>query len=127
MVRRCREDSGNRVWLFVLITAYKKIRLHPPVTLRKVHLFASRITIGIGPDLVVKTNRVDDECVSLPFANGVPQPGGVRIFGKRSPICPDGAPNVILLEEHQHPARNLNDLKWVGKSEKSRGTCRLTA
>src|SRR5690349_683812 len=93
--------------------------IQAPIALGQVHFLAARIAVGIGPDLVVKPDCFDNECISVPPANRVPEPTGVGIFRKLSPVSPDGAPNVILLEEHQHPPRNLDDLKWVGKSEKA--------
>src|SRR5467141_1795412 len=103
----------------------QSIMVQSAVTLGKVHLFAARIPREIGPHVVVETNRFDNERVSLPPANRVPQPTGVWIFGKWPPVGPDGAPNVELLEEHEHPARNLNDLHGVGKDQKLWRTARL--
>src|ERR1700730_7659948 len=73
---------------------FQGVMIQSSVALREVHLFATRITIGIGPDPVVKTNGVDDECVSLPLSSRVSQPSRVGIFGKCSPVRPNGAPNV---------------------------------
>src|ERR1700687_2786113 len=101
--------------------------IQPPVTLNKVHLFASWIAKGVGPDLIVKANRIDNERISLPLSNRVPQPTGSGILRKRSSVRPNSAPNVKLLVENQNPAGNLHDFVWVGKSDKHRRTCRLTA
>src|ERR1700733_1627766 len=101
--------------------------IQPPVTLRKAHLFASRIAIGIGPNPVVKPGRLHNKRISLPPANRVAKPTGVGVLWKRSPVRPNGAPDVVLLEKHQHPAGNLNDLKWIGKGEKPRGFFWITA
>src|ERR1700674_368849 len=106
---------------------FQCVVIQSPVALRQVHLFAARIPKAIHPHLVVKTNGVDNEGISLPLAHRVPQPSGIRILGKRSPVRPDRAPGVILLEEHKHSAGNLNDLKWIGKNKKSWRTIRLTA
>src|SRR5580700_1224750 len=101
--------------------------IQAPVPLGQVHLFAARIAIGIGPDLVVKPDRVDYECVAVPLANRVSEPAGVGVFWEGSPVGPDRAPDVVLLKEHQHPAGNLDDLEWIGKSEKPRRACWVTA
>src|SRR6266566_7220199 len=103
----------------------QSVMLQSPVALGKVHLFAARIPREIGPHFVVKPNRFDNERVSRPPANRVPQPTGVGIFGKRPPVGPDGAPNVQLLEKHEHPARNLNDLHGIWKDQKLWRTARL--
>lgn len=50
---------------------FQGVMIQSSVALRKVHLFAARITVDIGPGPVVETNRVDNECVSLPFAHRV--------------------------------------------------------
>src|SRR5580704_14792845 len=101
--------------------------IQPPVTLRQVHLFASRIAIGIGPNPVVKPGRLHNKRISLPPADRVAKPTGDGDLGKRSTVCPNSAPDVVLLEKHQHPAGSLNDLKWIGKGEKPRGACWITA
>src|ERR1700704_3174064 len=106
---------------------FQGVMIQPAVAFGKVRLFAPRIPVGIDPLLVVEPNRFDNECVSFPLANRVPQPTGVGIFGKWPPVCPDGAPNVLLLEEHEHPARNLHDLKWVGMIQKLGRAVRIAA
>src|SRR6266478_6656323 len=106
---------------------FQGVMIQPPIALGKVRLVTPRIPIGIDPLLVVEPNRFDNECVSFPLANRVPQPTGVGIFGKWPPVRPDGAPNVLLLEEHEHPARNLYDLKWVGVIEKLGRAVRIAA
>ncbi len=40
-----------------------------------------------------------------------PEVGGIRVFGKWSPIHPDGAEGVLVLEEHKNPLRGLHKLK----------------
>src|SRR6267143_6798642 len=72
----------------------QRVMVQSTVTLGKVHLFAARIPREIGPHFVVETNRFDNECVSLPPANRVPQPTGAGIFWKWPPVGPDSAPNV---------------------------------
>src|ERR1700730_5202637 len=76
------------------------------------HSVTMRMTISIKPTPVVKTDRVHDKCISLPLTSRVPIPRRVGILRKRSAIHPDLAVFVKILVEHQHPARNLNDLKW---------------
>src|SRR6202521_235033 len=44
---------------------FQSVMIQPPVAFRKVHPIAARTAIDIDPELVVKTNRVDYECVSL--------------------------------------------------------------
>src|SRR5467141_4036829 len=93
----------------------QSIMVQSTVTLSKVHLFAARIPREIGPHFVVETNRFDNERVSLPPANRVPQPTGVWIFGKWPPFGPDGAPNVELRSARNATLRYLPRLQrpWV--------------
>src|SRR5882672_6872795 len=118
-------DLGVRLGIVDDDLLLQSVVIQSPVALGQVHLFAARIPREVGPHFVVETNRFDNERVSLPPANRVPQPTGVGIFGKRPPVGPDGPPNVQFLEEHEHPARNLNDLHGVGKDQKLRRTARL--
>src|ERR1700686_663885 len=83
-----------RLWVVYRDFQFQGVMVQPPVTLRKVRLVASRIAKDVGPDFVVKPDRVDDECVSLPLADRMDPATGSGILGKRSPIRADSAPNV---------------------------------
>src|SRR5258708_8269612 len=48
--------------------------IHPPDALYNVQAVRVRMTFTIDPCFVVKTACVDDECISLPFANRVSHP-----------------------------------------------------
>src|ERR1700682_5869393 len=76
----------------------------------------------IEQGFVVKTDRIGDQCISLPPANRVPHPEGAQILVMRAPIRVDSAHKVIELEEHDHLARNLNDLHWKVEKIDSRHT-----
>src|SRR5579864_3423925 len=89
------------------------------------HLLAARIAGKIGPDFVIEADGLDDESVSLPPAYRIAQPAGVRILGKRPPVRPDGAPDVEFLEEHEYAARDLHDLKRIGKYQQLRRAARF--
>src|SRR6202043_4170474 len=116
-----------RFWIINGDRHFQSVMVQPPVAFRQMHLFASRIAVWIGPNLVVKSDCVDNERISLPFADRLPQPGRVGILGKWPPIRPNGAPDVILLKQHKYPAWNLDNLKWIGKSEKPWRPSRVTA
>src|SRR5207245_3315537 len=73
-----------------------------------------RETCAIDPGFVVKTDCVDDEGISLVPTNRVPHPRQIRILGMLAPIGEDLAYMVIELEQFNHPARGLNDLKYEG-------------
>src|SRR6202158_4842605 len=70
------------------------------------------MTYLIEQGFVVKTDRIGDQCISLPPANRVPHPEGAQILVMWAPIRVDSAHKVIELEEHDHLARNLSDLHW---------------
>src|SRR3984893_1196102 len=96
------------------------VMVHALVALNQVHLLAMRITIEIEPAFVVETDRVNYKCVSIPFANRIPQPGRFQILRVPSPVSPDLAPKVLALEEHEHSVRSLNDLMRLRKKQNAR-------
>src|ERR1700722_18968738 len=104
---------------------FQGVMIQPTVAFREAHLLAPRIPVGIHPGLIVHANRLDDKSVTVPLAHRVAQKIGVGIGGQRPPVRPDGAPKVVLLEKHEHPARNLNDLEWIRQNERFRDGLRL--
>src|SRR5437879_12854044 len=73
-----------------------------------------RMTFLINPGSVIETDRVDDQGISFPFTDRVAHISGIQILGMSPPVGVDLAHDVVALEEHDHPARNLDDLLWVG-------------
>ena len=67
----------------------------------------------IQPGLVVETGGIDDESVSLPFANGVAHPGWVRIFRMLPSIGENLAHVVFVFEVHNRAARDLEEFNRV--------------
>src|SRR5262245_25454519 len=68
------------------------------------HLIAVRGAVLVKPASGLEAVRVDDKRVSLPMANCISVPTGVRRFGvwKFSPIGPNVAPGAVVLEELNH-------------------------
>src|SRR5215469_12719557 len=64
----------------------------------------------IEPGLVVKTDRVDHKRIPLPLANRVPHPRLSDVFGMFPAIRIDLAHKVVVLEQHNYAARDLNNL-----------------
>jgi len=60
-------DLRIRLWVIYRDCQFQGVVIQPAV-LREVHLLASRIAKGIGPDLIVKPDRDDHKYISLPFA-----------------------------------------------------------
>src|SRR5579864_1664538 len=58
----------------------------------------------VEPGLVVETNRIDDQSVSLPLSNRVAHPAGIQILGMPPPIGPDLADEVAELVDDKHAA-----------------------
>ena len=78
--------------------------------LHKVQSVAVWITFPVECSLVIKTDCIGNEGIAFPSADGVSHPKRTSIFVMRTPIRVDSAHEVIKLEEHDHLARNLNDL-----------------
>ena len=90
----------------------------PPDALDKVQFVAVRMTFPIEPGFVVETNRINHERIPFPLADRVPHPRGNQILGMLPSIHEDLAHKVIVLEEHEHAAGNLNDLERLSNSHK---------
>src|SRR6266850_6086753 len=86
--------------------------VNAPDAFNKVHGVAVWITFPIECGLVVKTDRIGNERISLPLANRVAHPQRAQLFVMRAPVCVDSAHEVIELEEHDHLTWNLDDLHW---------------
>ena len=65
------------------------VEISSSVSLDGVQLCGMRMAVEIKPEFVVITDRVYDDSISLPMANRVSVPGGIRIFRMRSPIHED--------------------------------------
>src|SRR5882672_5993312 len=78
--------------------------------LHNVQLFSVRMAVIIEPSFIVKTDGVNDECISLPLANRVSHPCRIQILGMLTPIGVNLAHKVIVLIEHDHLAGGLHDL-----------------
>src|SRR4029077_12788131 len=94
--------------------------------LHQVHCVAVRITFPIERSLVVKTDRVGNQGVAFPLADGVSHPQETGILVMRTSICVDSPHKVIELEEHDYLAGSLNDLYWKIEKINSRHTWRKT-
>src|ERR1700719_3002808 len=86
------------------------------VTLLHAHVDAMRITPPIDPASVVHASRLDNQrVVSIPVANRVSVPGGIRpafgahILGKWPPVHPDSAPYLLVLRQDHYAARHLGE------------------
>src|ERR1700730_713006 len=100
--------------------------VNAPDAFHKVHSAAVRITFPIECRLVIETDRIGNEGVAFPPADGVSHPERTGILVMRTPIRVDSAHKVIELEKHNHLARNLNDLYWKVEKIDSRHTRRKT-
>src|SRR5467141_464956 len=78
-------------------------------TLYNVQGIGMRKTHRIEPGLVVETNRVHDECISLVSANGVPHVCGVEILGMSPAIHKDLPRDGLVFEDHDDTVAGVND------------------
>src|SRR6478672_5924645 len=78
--------------------------VHATVAFFHSHLVAVRGAVLVQPRRFIKAVRVDDKRISLPMANGVSVPTGVRRVSVRklSPICPNVSPCAVVLEKLNH-------------------------
>ena len=72
--------------------------------------FGLRMSGAVEPALVVETRGGDDECVSLPSPDRVPQPGRIGILRKIATIGEHGSMRTVgrLIQDH-HQRRRLDD------------------
>src|SRR5215467_12037222 len=109
-MHRDRPRSGVRLWI-----VNSQLDLEVPVVwsadpLSKSSAFADRAATRVEPYVAAQTDRVDDQCVALPFRRRVTVPGGGRIDRQRTSIREDLAVARTELVENCNKAARLNDL-----------------
>src|SRR5882762_9355630 len=70
-----------------------------------------RMARRVEPGLVVQADGVHYERLPIPSANGVSHPCGIEIGGMPSSIGPDLTLRVACFEQHENPARSLEDFE----------------
>src|ERR1700686_731209 len=85
--------------------------VHAPITFHDVHVLTVRIAPTIDPGFVIKANRIDYQCVTVPLTDGVSVPRRVRVLWEFAAIHPDFTVHVIALKIEQDPSRDLDNLK----------------
>src|SRR5437899_11241671 len=75
-------------------------QIRTPVAFDDVQLFGMWYSCG-KPAPVVVSDRIDDECIALPFADGMSDPGRIGIRRMRSALHED-LPVVGFQFEQQH-------------------------
>src|SRR5882762_7594943 len=125
---KIRDRPRLRIHLWVLEREndLQCVMVNPLPSLCLVHGLAEWKTLPGEKLLAVVTARIDDERVSLPFANRVAHVIGFQIVGKISSVRPNFAPIVIILKVLQKPVAGLNILKWSGRKEIARCAVRIT-
>jgi hypothetical protein len=79
--------------------------------LDQMQLIAVLMAGGIEPSAIVQADRIDDQRVAIPVADGISEPGGVQIFGMAAAIGVDDSEGALILEEDSHHRRRLHDLE----------------
>src|ERR1700730_8715540 len=78
----------------------------------------------VEPCLIVETHRIDHQSVSLPMADRVSHPTGIRVFWMATPIqihCTMAGD--IILEDHHQTRWSLNQLIWKQDSGRCDTSC----
>src|SRR5258708_17768446 len=82
----------------------------------------------IKPSLVIKSNRIDNQRIALPFANRVPHPQwGIQKVIMRASISIDLAHQASIFEQHDHLVRILDNFHRPAVKINSWHTRRKTA
>ena len=99
--------------------------VHTLVVFRQLHFIAMGIAslafewilsplVLFNPRSIVIAVRLDNECVSVPSADGISvKSRDRRIRRQFAPVGPDIAPYMTNLKEFQSPARQLNEFESV--------------
>ncbi len=95
---------------------FQGVVIQSTVALGKVCRVAARIPKRIVPELVVKTNRVDDEGVSFPLADGISQIGGIGILGKQRDRPSKWSARCVPAQKTSAPCRESErfQMDWEG-------------
>src|SRR5580658_8341021 len=56
------------------------------VAFGEMHLLGMRLSGGREPSFIVEPDRVHHQRISLPMSDGVPSPGGTKIFRVTAPV-----------------------------------------
>src|ERR1043166_7673742 len=82
----------------------------------------------IEPRGFVESDRVNDQRVAFPAADGVPEKGWIGIFRMPTAVGVNRPPDVrAALEDEEDPIAQLKDLKWERRGHQPRNTRRQTA
>ena len=89
----------------IVISTFMRPKSGPPEPLDDVQGVAVRVARIIEPGLLVIADRIDDQRIALPSADGVSEPGGLRIARQRATVGGDLPERVIALEQHHDQRR----------------------
>jgi hypothetical protein len=71
--------SGVRTWIINRHLIFQGVVIHASQAFDEMQPIGMRQRIAIHPGALIKTDRIDDERVSLPMANGMPVIAGREI------------------------------------------------
>ena len=79
--------------------------------LDQMQLIAVLMTCRVEPSPIVEPDRIHDQSVPFPVADGIAEPGGVYILGVASAIGVNDAEGALVLKEDGHHRGRLHDLE----------------
>src|SRR5215469_7253898 len=85
----------------------------PGETLGDAESFGPRLALHIEPGLAVLSDRLYDQRVLVPMADGISHPGGLRIVGQRPPVREDLAVNGAGFVQQYRQVLRLDQLEAV--------------
>src|SRR5665213_204327 len=109
-------------WVIESKNYLQGILVHALPALRLVHGRADRKTLPGQKGFSVICAGVYYKRVPVPAPDGISHVIGIHICGNLSPVGPDFAPIVIILEVLQQPVSSEKNFKWSRSKKNSRHT-----
>src|SRR2546425_1580758 len=85
-----------------------------------------RMAVIVEPCFFVNAHCIDNQSVSVPFANGISVPGGIALLRQRTSVSEYLPVRVVGLEQHHKESWNLNDFTRSEVTVEVRHTVRET-
>src|SRR2546425_6093191 len=119
------ENFLRRKWFYeedrIIISndVLERIGVRQPESLGQVQLVAVFVTIGVEPGSIVDADGVRHQCVSLPFAHGVPVPRRivVGVWRMIAAIRIDQSEDMLGFAENCHNVGALNNHGGMGSCD----------
>src|SRR5258706_14715281 len=90
-----------------------RVMVYAPHAFHNVQFLAVWMAVVIEPGFIVESDGVNDERISLPLSDRIAHPCGRQILGMLPAVREDLADEVMVLKQHDHLARALQDFHWL--------------